>query len=128
MREDLERRMQAFQTCLEKRDADSLAEILDEDYALVLVHPVRTIMPRQQWLGLLGEYVVHSYVIEEQVVDVDGDCATALHRATMNATVQGQDRSGVFIISDTWRLRDGSWRLWRRHSTPVTAGELRTTE
>ena len=40
----------------------------------------------------------------------------------MTATVLGADRSGVFAISDVWRLRPVGWRVWRRHSTPATAG------
>lgn len=115
MLDDLQKRIRAFQRCIEKRDRETAEEILDDDYALVFVYPRRTVVPRPG---------VHSYKVEEEVLDVDGDCATALHRATMTATVLGEDRSGVFIISDFWRLRDGTWRLWRRHSTPVSAGDL----
>jgi hypothetical protein len=42
----------------------------------------------------------------------------------MSATVNGIDRSGLFTISDIWRLRDGHWRVWRRHSTPLSAGPM----
>ena len=124
MTDDLQARMQAFQEGLEARDADALIEILDEDYALVLVHPSRASMPRTVWLEVLADYLIHSNEVEEQIIDVDGDCATVLHRVTMSATVKGQDRSGVFIISDVWRLRDSGWRLWRRHSTPVSGAQL----
>lgn len=124
MSDDLRARMHAFQVGLEARDGDALAAILDEDYVLVLVHPGRALMPRTVWLEVLADYFIHSYEVEEQVIDVDGDCATVLHRVTMSATVRGQDRSGVFIISDVWRLRDGGWRLWRRHSTPVSGARL----
>ena len=116
--------MLAFQRCIEERDASGAEDLLDDDYALVLVQPARAVMPRQRWLEVLADYLVHSYNIEEQIVDVDVDCATVLHRVTMQATVLGQDRSGVFVISDVWRLRDGTWRLWRRHSTPISAAEM----
>ncbi len=124
MLEDLQKRMQAFQRCIEERDRGTAEEILDDDYALVLVYPSRAVMPRDRWLEVLRDYIVHSYEVEAQITDLDGDCGTVLHRARMSATLQGQDRSGVFIISDVWRLREGSWRLWPRHSTPVSAGKL----
>lgn len=124
MHEALEDRIVAFQQCVERRDVARAGTILAPDYALVLVRPARTVMPRDQWLALLPDYHVHSYEIHEQHMDVDGDCAAVLHRATMKAMVRGQDRSGEFIVSDVWRLRDATWRLWRRHSTPITAGEL----
>jgi hypothetical protein len=40
----------------------------------------------------------------------------------MHAIVLGEDRSGLFVISDVWRRRGGSWKVWRRHSTPLAAG------
>ena len=123
MDENLEARIQEFQRCIEERDVALAEDVLDPDYMLVLVQPARAIVPRKQWLELLPEYVVHSYEVHEQIVHIDQDCAAVLHRATMNASVQGQDRSGIFIVSDVWRLREGYWRVWRRHSTPLAAGE-----
>ncbi len=122
--DDLGQAMAAFQRCLEDRDVDLASEMLDDDYALVLVQPDRFVMPRAQWLSVLPGYVVHEYTVEEQIVDVDGDCAAVLHRVTMKATVLGEDRSGSFVISDVWRRRDGVWRIWRRHSTPASAGPI----
>ncbi|HVM09852.1 MAG TPA: hypothetical protein VM345_15400 [Acidimicrobiales bacterium] len=55
---------------------------------------------------------------------VDSSLATALQRVRMRATVMGQDRSGTFVISEVWRVVGGQWRLWRRHSTPFSAGSL----
>lgn len=124
MTDDLSHRMAAFQRCIEERDVRAAEDVLDPSYALVLVQPARAVMPRDMWIKVLPEYIVHSYEIHEQIVDVDGDCAASLHRATMQATMQGNDRSGVFVISDIWRRRDGVWRVWRRHSTPSSAGAL----
>ena len=81
-------------------------------------------MPRARWLEVLTDYVVHEYEVQEHVVDVDEDCAVVLQRVRMAATVLGEDRSGVFVISDVWRRRPAGWRIWRRHSTPLGAGAL----
>jgi ketosteroid isomerase-like protein len=81
-------------------------------------------MPRSRWLEVLADYVVHEYEVEESSVDRDGDCAAALQRVRMRATVLGEDRSGTFVISDVWRLRADGWRIWRRHSTPLSAGGM----
>lgn len=124
MTDDLEEATTEFQRCIEQRDQEAAADVLDPDYALVLVQPVRAVVPRDVWLANLSDYVVHSYDVQERVVDVDGDCAAVLHRADMQATVNGADRSGLFTISDIWRLRDGHWRIWRRHSTPLSAGPM----
>ncbi len=81
-------------------------------------------MPRVRWLEVLEDYVVHSYSVEEQRVDRSEDVATVLSRVRMRATVLGEDRSGLFVISDVWRLRADGWQIWRRHSSPLTAGEM----
>ena len=114
----------SFQRCIESRDREAAEDVLHPEYALVLLQPVKAVMTRFRWLELLPDYVVHSYTVEERVVDVDGDVAAVIHRAEMVATVRGEDRSGLFVISDLWRLTEGQWQVWRRHSTPLRAGPL----
>lgn len=122
--ENLERRVEDFQRCIETRDAVLARDVLDDDYALVLVHPSAATMPRERWLAVLDDYVVHSYEVQTRTTHVDGDCAAILQCVQMSATVLGEGRSGLFVISDFWRLRDGEWRVWRRHSTPLAAGVM----
>jgi ketosteroid isomerase-like protein len=122
--EELAKRIDEFQRCIAERDATAVVDVLDDDYALVLVQPEALTVTRQQWLDTLPDYVVHSYEVQEQTVDVDDDCAAVLQRVHMSALVHGQDRSGVFVLTDIWRRRDNRWRVWRRHSTPLSAGEM----
>jgi len=117
-------RMAGWQAALEARDVDAASDFLHEEYALVLVVPRVVTMARDEWLQLLPDYVMHSYEIHEQVVHVLGDTAAILTLETQQATVQGADRSGRFVLSDIWRRDGGVWRVWRRHSTPATAGEM----
>jgi ketosteroid isomerase-like protein len=125
---DLRRQMDAFQRCIEQRDVQAAKTVLDGEYALVLVHPEPIVMPREHWLEVLPDYIVHSYTLHERQVDVDGDCACVLQRVDMRATVLGEDRSGAFVLTDLWRRRGTEWRLWRRHSTPLAAGRMPGTE
>ena len=76
------------------------------------------------WLKMLPDYVVHEWTLTEQVIDVDGDLGVILQRVFMRATVLGRDRSGIFILTDIWRRRNGRWLVWRRHSTPLSAGRI----
>ena len=98
--------------------------MLADDYALVLMHPVKAVLTRDQWLAMLPDYVVHEWKVEERVLDVATDTASVMQRVVMKATVAGVDRSGPFVLSDTWRRSKGEWRVWRRHSTPLEAGTL----
>jgi ketosteroid isomerase-like protein len=118
-------RAAGWQSAIEARDLETVGDFLHEDYALVLVVPAAVVMPRQEWVRVLADYVFRAYAIHEQVVDVNGDVAVVLTLASQEATVLGQDRSGRFVLSDTW-LRDdsGRWKVWRRHSTPTSAGPM----
>lgn len=122
--QQLVEQMSRFERVVLDRD-DALADaVLHPAFALVLIQPVPTVMPRSRWLEVLPDYVVHSWQVEEQQIHVEGDCAAVLQRVTMNATVLGGDRSGIFAISDVWLHGSGEWLVWRRHSTPLTAAKM----
>lgn len=121
---DLEQRMAQLESCVLNRDVALALSVLDDDYSLVLVAPDRARMPRTRWLEVLPDYRVDRYKVEEVQVDVDEDEAMVLQRVRMTATVLGQDRSGTFVITDCWRRRRHGWRVWRRHSTPLSAGVM----
>jgi ketosteroid isomerase-like protein len=123
--DDLLRRVAVWDAAVRDRDEAAAAEVIADDFALQLVQPVRNVMNRQVWLEVLADYVVQEWDVEEEIVDVDGDVAAVMRRVRMEATVMGEDRSGVFVVSDLWRRIDGDWRVWRRHSTPLMAGRLR---
>ena len=122
--DELAARMTTLDKCITERDVDLARTVLDDDYMLIIAQPKLVTMPRDRWLEVLPDYAVHGYALEAQHVDVDGDLAAVLQKVSMQATVLGHDRSGVFVISDIWRLRDADWRIWRRHSTPFSAGSM----
>jgi ketosteroid isomerase-like protein len=113
-----------WQRAIEQRDRAAAEQVLHPDYALTLVHPSPAVMPRKRWLEVLEDYHVHSYAIQERTIDVAGDTAAVLQRVHQQATVLGEDRSGLFVISDVWLREDGRWRVWRRHSTPLEAPRM----
>ncbi len=122
--EALRDRWAGWQRSIEERDVEAAASFLADDYALELVQPRRAVVRRDEWLRTLTDYVVSSYATLDDIVDIDGDVAVVLHRAEMEATVLGADRSGMFVLTDIWRRQDGAWHVWRRHSTPLSAGVM----
>lgn len=123
--QDLLQRNDLWERAVRDRDQVAARSVLADDFALVLVHPAPAVVPLDEWLAMLPDYVVHGWTVEERIVDVKGDVAAILQRISMQATVRGTDRSGLFAMSDVWKRIDGEWRVWRRHSTPFTAGELK---
>jgi len=117
-------RADAWQSALEARDPEAAAEYLAADYALVVTNPKAAVMPRAEWLRMLPDYDVQAYEIQHREVSVRGGVGVVVQRVAMKAVVAGADRSGTFVLVDLWGEDDGVWRVWRRHSTPLSAGEL----
>ena len=113
-----------FDKAARSSDREFATPILDADYKLVLVHPEPAEVSRERWIEMLPDYIVHEWVVEQRRIDHDGDVAAVLETVRMRATVLGQDRSGLFIIGDVWRRRPDGWKIWRRQSTPLTAGPM----
>ena len=113
-----------FEAVVLRRDVELAESVLHADYALVRVQPELGVMHRARWLEVLPEYHVHEYEVETEQLDVAASCASLLQRVRMRATVLGEDRSGIFVISDVWLSEADGWRVWRRHSTPMTAGAM----
>jgi len=103
--EDLAARNAGWEQALLSRDVEAVADFLHSEYALVIVHPVTAIMRRADWLATLQSYVISSWDPGPPVVDIQDGIAVRHHRVAMQATVFGQDRSGLFILTDCW-LRD----------------------
>lgn len=95
--DDVTARMATFDKCIAERDVDLARTVLDGDYTLIIAKPVLVTMPRDRWLEVLPDYIVHDYALESQHVDVDGDHAVVLQTVSMQATVLGHDRGGAFV-------------------------------
>ena len=111
-----------WQLAIEARDPEGAARFLSDDYALVILQPEPAVVRRDEWLRLLPDYVVTGYSVEARVVETDGDLCTVFHRVDQTALVTGVERSGIFILVDVWVREADEWRVWRRHSTPLSAG------
>lgn len=122
--EDIVERADAWQRAIEARDPEAAAEFLANDYALVVTHPEAVVVPRDEWLRLLPDYDVRAYEIQHRSVETRADVAAVVQRVDMTAVVNGADRSGVFVLVDLWIDDAGTWRVWRRHSTPLSAGSM----
>jgi len=117
-------RANGWQRAIEARDPEAAAEYLADDYALVVTNPEPAVVPRTAWLRLLPDYDVRAYEIQHREIDVRGGVGVVVQRVAMTAVVAGADRSGTFILVDLWSEADGVWRVWRRHSTPLSAGSM----
>ena len=115
-------RTDAWQRTIEARDPEAAAHFLSDAYALVILQPQPVVVGRDEWLRMLPDYDVRGYSVEERIVQAGGDLCTVFQRVDQTAVVKGVERSGIFILVDVWVREADAWRVWRRHSTPLSAG------
>ena len=107
------------------RDVNAAVDVIHDDYALVLVHPTPATVARDEWLRTLPDYIVSDWIVQQSTWDTHGDdVAVHFQLVDMCAVVLGQPRDGLFAITDVWLRGPRGWRVWRRHSTPLTAGAI----
>lgn len=79
------------------------------------------IMPRDAWLAnAVDSFECDSFDWEEIVVRPLGaaeDVALVHARVRQQARAQGQDWSGVFLLSDVWVRGPRGWQVVSRHGT-----------
>jgi uncharacterized protein (TIGR02246 family) len=114
-----------WSAAIQRRDVERMADFLADEFFLVIGverQPLQ-IFPRQQWLATLPGYVIDSMEIGDIRVRVYGDVAVAAVACQQRAYAKGLgDRTGHFLLTDTWVRTDGKWRVTERHS--ARAGPL----
>ena len=104
---------------LRDRDQAGLENGLAPDYTFTVAvagKPLLTI-PRAEYLKRAAGYVVHDAKVEETVVRIYGDVAVATSRYRQRAVLHGRDRSGQFVLTDTFVKLDGEWLAAARVSS-----------
>ncbi|MDP9240236.1 MAG: nuclear transport factor 2 family protein [Actinomycetota bacterium] len=125
---DLSMAIGAFERAVLERDSGLAASVLDADFTVVQVEPAPSSVTRTEWLESLRDTTVHDHEVLERFVHEDGETAAVLQKVRMSATLGGDDRAGIEVLTDVWRLRADGWRLWRRHFTPPAGDAAATSE
>lgn len=98
------------------QDSATCERILADDF--ILTSARGSLMSKSEWLaGARGPFVCSSFTWEQIQVRPFGDVAIVHGRSRQDATVSGQDWSGVFLITDVWVKRAGQWQVVSRHGT-----------
>jgi hypothetical protein len=111
---DLQNRwMQAWQD----RDRPTLEAILAPEFTLTSARTDR-LMPRDAWLdAAMTRTANESFRYDDFRIEIFTDAAVVKSRLTQRATVDGQDWSGTFQVTDVWIRRDARWQVVARHSS-----------
>ena len=112
--EDLARREQAWLAAILAKDLALLDSFLAEEFVYTASNHGRR--NRQEWLDSIADYQFRRLELLHTVVTSFGDVALVHARIRQDATLAGQLRVGVFLITDVWVKRDGRWQVVSRTS------------
>ena len=96
-------------------DMNFLENILAPDFRLLTSE--LWVMPREKWLASVPIYKCHSFVYKQQEVRDYGNTAIVQSSYSQNATLNGEDRSGDFLITDVWVKQNENWKVIHRHTS-----------
>ena len=102
-------------------DQATCASILADDFLLTSARGV--LMRKAAWLANAGSvFKCSSFEWLELLVRPFREVAVVHGRSRQEASVGDQDWSGVFLTTDVWAHRNGTWRVVARHGTgPIPA-------
>lgn len=112
----LERRWAA---AFQRKDVTALQKMMADGYSLVIAVeglPLQ-VVPRDAWLEALEDYSITEASVDHIYVRIYDCVAVAVMLWRQKATLHGEDRSAVFMLTDIWVDVNGEWRLAERHSS-----------
>ncbi len=128
-REEVERGLIALEMkwmdALKLRDANTLGQVIADDFVSVNPRAAGVVSDRAEYLGHAArELRLTSYEFEGLTVRLYGRTAVVSGRLTQTASgAGGDDLSGSYFFTDVWVGRDGAWRVVSRHMSPLPAAK-----
>ncbi|MGE5601642.1 MAG: YybH family protein [Nitrososphaerales archaeon] len=102
-----------------RKDVAALQNMMADGYSLVIAVeglPLQ-VVGRDAWLEALGHYEIQEASVDHIHVRIYDCVAVALMLWRQKATLDGADRSAVFMLTDIWIDVSGEWKLAERHSS-----------
>lgn len=104
---------------MQARDLARLNALVTDDFFVTIAAqgmPLQT-TPRERWLSVMPAYEIQSINIDDIRATLYDQIAVVSLLWSQRATVNGNDRSGTFFITDIWRKTADGWRVAERHSS-----------
>jgi hypothetical protein len=98
------------------KDRAACERILDDEFLLSSSRGV--LMRKAEWLAAaMGPFKCEEFEWLDVLVRPFGSCAVVHSRTRQRASVNDQDWSGLFMLTDVWSLRGTHWQVVARHGT-----------
>jgi Domain of unknown function (DUF4440) len=102
------------------RQLDWLDEHLGEEFTLTTGRASAPVRSRSEWLEITRDrYVIEEFEFEElETLDFDS-VGVVRSRYRQSGSMDGEDRTQTFLMTDVWVARDEVPQLVTRHISPL---------
>lgn len=108
---------QRWMTAWVDQDLGALDAFLAPDYALVIGNAPSALISRAEWLAMVPRYVATRFAYHDVQLRALDDLVVMSAIQEQQASVDGDDRSGRFFLTDIWRRTGDGWQVAARYST-----------
>jgi Domain of unknown function (DUF4440) len=109
-----------FMEAVRDRELEWLEEHLGPEFTLTTGRPGAPVRGRDEWLEVTRDrYVIDEFGFDElEVIDL-GSVGVVRSRYRQRGSMDGEDRTQTFLMTDVWAERDGRPQLVTRHVSPL---------
>lgn len=112
-----------FMEAVRDRELDWLERHLGSEFTLTTGRASAPVRGRDEWLAVTaGRYVIEEFAFDELDVLDYGNVAMVRSRYRQRGSMDGDDRTQTFLMTDVWIERDGKPQLVTRHVSPLAPG------
>jgi ketosteroid isomerase-like protein len=109
-----------FMEAVRDRDVEWLEEHLGPDFTLTTGRPGAPVRGRAEWLAVTRDrYALDDFAFEELEVIELGSVGVVRSRYRQRGSMDGENRTQTFLMTDVWAERGGQPQLVTRHVSPL---------
>ncbi len=97
-----------------RKDVAALESIVADEYIYTASDQGRS--TRAQWLSTATVYDIDHIAYVSETVHEYGSTAVVFSEVELTARIDGQPRTGLFLLTDCWTWRDERWQVVARSS------------
>jgi len=99
------------------KDVETAQKILADDFTLTSSLSSGGLVDKEDWIAKLAIYDCTAFRFDKIKVRVYGNTAVVNSWFHQEATANGKDWSGDFLITDVWVMKTDHWQVVARHAS-----------
>jgi ketosteroid isomerase-like protein len=117
--QQIERLERRWAQAVRDRDMAFLEELLGEEFTLTTGRRGNPMRGMEEWLEITRDrYAIEEFEFDEIEVLPYGHVAVARSRYRQSGSMDGEDRTQAFLMTDVFVRRKGRWVAVTRHASP----------